>query len=254
MYNYKPIPIYDQVEWDITSEALHMLILSPSGGGKTVFLNYLSAMVLKRNYELYVVDGKNTSFGALYKKIGVQVATNTIEIIEMLNKLVRIMEDDYENIYSSHTIGMTDNFSTLKKRGRVLIFDEILAVLDSGDKEQKKEMERCLKQLALKSRASGIALIIASQRLLASDLPKAITEQCQFRVIIGANVSEELFHLTTGMYKKDLASSYKGGVGKGYAVTPKTGLVYIETPYMNIDSRKFYELLGRMKRKGEKND
>ena len=58
MTNYKPIPIYDSLEWDLTTEACHTILLAPSGAGKTIFLSYLSAMLLKRGHKLYIIDAK----------------------------------------------------------------------------------------------------------------------------------------------------------------------------------------------------
>ena len=57
---YKPIPIYNNVSWDLTSEACHILLIYPSGAGKTVFICYLAAMVLKRGHKILLIDVKNT--------------------------------------------------------------------------------------------------------------------------------------------------------------------------------------------------
>lgn len=233
MLSYEPIPIFDNVEWDFNSEALHILLLAPSGAGKTMFLNYLGGMVLKRQHRLYVIDAKNSQFGKLFRNAGVSVATNTKEIIELLNALVQEMEERYSKYFATGKAGIDANFSTLNLKGHFLIFDEILSVLNAADKKEKAEIERLLGQLALKGRAAGFSLVITAQKLNASDLPKSITEQCQTRIILGTLVSEETFHQATGVYKKDAVTVYKGGVGKGYAITPKSGgLTYIETPLL----------------------
>lgn len=244
---YKPIPIYNNVSWDLTSEACHILLISPSGAGKTVFICYLAAMVLKRGHKILLIDGKNTAFGATFKSIGIQVATNPNEIIVMLQNLVEEMEQAYQTHFSSDCIDLDTNFAKLKLSATVLIWDEVLSGLDSGSPEQRKKMTSLLKQLALKSRMSGTGiLVLTSQRILSTDLPKSITEQCQTRFLMGANISEELYHVTLGGYKKDLASGYHGGVGKGYAITPKTGLTYFEAPYMDFSKINFKELLEKL--------
>ena len=119
----------------------------------------------------------------------------------------------------------------------------MLAALESGTPSQQKEMVRLLKILALKSRASGQGLLVlASQKLLASDLPRAVTEQCQTRIILGSesSISEETFYSVMGKEKIDLLAEYRGGVGKGYILTPKTnGIKYFETPYFDLDSIDF---------------
>lgn len=249
MINYEPIPIYDDIVWDLTSEACHMLIVAPSGGGKTVFLNYLGAWVLKQQHELYVIDAKKSNFGAMFSSI-CKTASDVENIIQMLNELKDSMDEDYEKYFSSEMLGMGENYKTLGLPAHVLIFDEVLAALETGDKKQKTRMEVPLKQLAIKGRMAGYIIVLSAQKLLATDLPKAITEQCQTRIILGSLVSDETFHTATGYYKKDLATAYRGAMGKGYAVTPKNGLSYIETPWMDIDPFDFRNLIMTFHREG----
>ena len=53
------------------------------------------------------------------------------------------------------------------------------------------------------------------------------------------------------MYKKDIGTVYRGGVGKGYAVTPKTdGLPYIETPLLSGKLTNCKGLLKNLKKRG----
>lgn len=250
MISYDAIPLYDNVMWSINSEALHTLLIAPSGAGKTMLLNYLAGMILKRQHMLYIVDAKNSSFGALFRNIGIPVATNIDEIIRMLTALVNEMEEIYTKYFASGEAAIDADYSTLRIKGHFLFFDEILSVLDSAGKKEKAEIERLLGQLALKGRAAGFALIVSAQKLNATDLPKAITEQCQTRIVLGKMVSDETFHQVMGAYKKDLAHAYRGGVGKGYAVTPKTGLSYIETPLMPHNSGDYILLLKELRDRG----
>lgn len=245
MPSYKPIPIYDDVIWNFISEALHILLIAPSGAGKTCLLRYFGGMILKRRHNLYVIDAKNSDFGRLFRHAGVPVATNKEEIIRLLTELVEKMEERYATSYADDFSGA--NFQEKGMQGYFLIFDEILAVLSFVEKKEKEQIEKLLGQIALKGRAAGFSLIITAQKLNATDLPKAITEQCQTRIILGGNVSEETFHQVTGMYMKDTGSEYRGGVGKGYAVTPKTGgLAYIETPLLPQNPRECLKLIAEL--------
>lgn len=247
--SYEPIPIYDGVEWDFASEALHILLIAPSGAGKTYFLTYLGGMILNRRHRLYVIDAKNSDFGMTFRHAGVPVATKKEEMIQILTELVREMENRYSQYSADDSCG-TD-FQDMGMPWHILIFDEILSVLSSVDKKDKAELERLLGQIALKGRAAGIAIIITAQKLNATDLPKAITEQCQTRIVLGRIVSDETFHQATGMYKKDIGTVYKGDVGKGYTVTPKTGgLSYIETPRLPRNLRDCLELLVTLNDRG----
>lgn len=252
MIDYTPIPIYDKVSWDLTSEACHTLLIAPSGSGKTIFLSYLSAMALKRGHKIYLIDAKSTSFGATFDSVKIPTATNTSEIILMLTKLVDLMEYTYQKYFKIDSVALDSNFSNFNLPAHILFFDEVLAGLDSGSKQENTEIIRLLKQLALKGRMAGFAIVLTSQKLLSTDLPKAITDQCQNRYLLGSNVSEELFHMVLGKYKKELGSSYQGAVGKGYAITPKTGLTYLETPYMDFKKIDFKDLLRKLLKLSEK--
>jgi len=248
--DYKPIPIYDNVEWNLVGEAAHAMILAPSGAGKTLFLSYLAGMILKRKHKLFIVDAKKTAFGEVFRTAGAKVACTPDQIILLLTNFVEAMEQDYENYFAHDTIDLDTNYSSLGLPAHVLIFDEVLSALESGNRKQKLEMERLLKILTLKGRMAGYIVLITSQKLLASDLSKSITEQCQLRFIMGALVSDELFHITTGAYKKDLVTNYKGGIGKGYAMTPTLGLTYFEVPEMNFDNLNFKQLMIDLKKRG----
>lgn len=247
---YEPVPIYEGVVWDFTSEALHILLTAPSGAGKTCFLTYLGGMVLKRLHRLYVIDAKNSEFGMIFRQAGVPVATTVGEIIQMLTELVEEMEKRYYSTFYTYDSAVTD-FRKKKMPGYFLIFDEILSVLSFAEKKEKEQIEKLLGQIALKGRAAGFSIVITAQKLNATDLPKAITEQCQTRIILGQTVSEETFHQATLSYKKDIGSVYRGGVGKGYAVTPKTGgLTYIETPLLPQDMGECLAVLKELRDRG----
>lgn len=249
MLSYEPISIYDEVEWDFTSEALHIMLIAPSGAGKTRLLTYLGGMILKRQHKLYVIDAKNSDFGMVFRHAGVPVATKKEEIIQLLTELVQEMEKRYSDFSTDDSAGA--DFQGKGTQGHFLIFDEILAVLSFVDKKDKAEIERLLGQIALKGRAAGFSVIITAQKLNATDLPKSITEQCQTRIILGGVVSEETFHQVTGMYKKDTGSVYRGGQGKGYVVTPKTsGLSYFETPLLPENMRDCLVLLKELRDRG----
>lgn len=248
--SYDPIPIYDDVFWDFCSEALHIILIAPTGAGKSMFLHYLVGMALKRQHRVFVVDAKNSQLGRFFRHIGITVAVETHEIIELLRSLVQEMEDTYSRYFSSGEADIDANFSTFGLKGYFLFFDEVLAALKSANRKERDEMIQLLSQIALKGRAAGFAMVITAQKLQAEDLPKSITEQCQTRIVLGSLVSEETFHQATGLYKKDLACRYSGGVGKGYAVTPQVGMSYIMTPRMSRRSRDYMLLLKELRDRG----
>lgn len=248
--SYAPIPIYDKVLWDFLSEALHILLIAPSGAGKTRLLIYLAGQILRRQHRLYVADAKNSGFGMIFRYAGVPVATNIDEIIQMLTELVEEMEKRYALLYQDDNSDGKDFWET-GMPVYCLIFDEILAVLSFADKDEKKQIEKLLGQIALKGRAAGFSIVITAQKLNATDLPKAITEQCQTRIVLGKLVSDETFRQVTGVSKKEIGTVYRGGKGKGYAVTPETNKpAYIITPLLPGRLGRYRELLRKLRERG----
>ncbi|HGC7586452.1 TPA: cell division protein FtsK [Streptococcus agalactiae] len=241
--NHNPIKLYDNIFFDIASEASHQIIIAPSGAGKSLYLATLAGLLIKQGHSVSLIDAKQTSLGATFENLGIPVARNAEEIVLLLEQMVFEMEDIYKRYFSFSSVDFSTTYKDFSLPAHYLIFDEVLAALESGTPAQQKEMVRLLKILALKSRASGRGLLIlASQKLLASDLPRAITEQCQTRIILAsdASISEETFYSIMGKEKKDLLVDYRGGVGKEYILTPKTnGIKYFETPYFDLNSRDF---------------
>lgn len=248
--SYEPIPIYGAVVWDFTKETLHILLIAPSGAGKTRFLVYLGSMILKRQHKLYVIDAKRSDFGMIFRYAGVPVATNTEEIIRMLTELVAEMEERYSLLYPpGHSTG--EDFREKGMPVYFLIFDEILSVLSFADRKEKEQIVKLLGQIALKGRAAGFSIVIAAQKLNATDLPVSITGQCQTRIILGKLVSDETFRQVTDVSKKEIGTVYRGGKGKGYAVTPETDRpAYIKTPLLPGRLTGYAELLRKLKKRG----
>ena len=202
--DYK-IPLYDNIYFDLASEVSHQLVIAPSGAGKSLYLATLASLLIKKGHSISLIDAKRTSLGATFENLGFSVAYTAEEIILLLEQMVFEMEDTYKRYFSFSSVDFATTYKDFSLPAHYLIFDEVLAALESGTPAQQKEMVRLLKILALKSRAAGRGLLIlASQKLLASDLPRAITEQCQTRIILGSDssISEESFHNVMGKEKK----------------------------------------------------
>ena len=177
--NYSPIKLYNDIRFDIASEANQQIIIAPSGAGKSLYLATLAGLLIKQGHSISLIDAKQTSLGATFENLGIPVARNAEEIILLLEQMVFEMEDRYKRYFAFSSVDFGTTYKHFSLPAHYLIFDEVLAALECGTSAQQKEMVRLLKILALKSRASGQGLLVlASQKLLASDLPRAVTEQC----------------------------------------------------------------------------
>ena len=145
----------------------HLLVGGTTGSGKSVGLNsfILSLMSAKKPSELKLVliDPKKIEF-SIYnnqKYLYHPVITETQEAVDMLSHLAQEMDRRYEILADS----MCKNIADYNERGEghlpyiVCVIDEF-ADLIATDKNVEKDVIR----LAQKARASGIHLILATQR------------------------------------------------------------------------------------------
>lgn len=165
--NYSPIKLYNDINFYIASEACHQIVIAPSGAGKSLYLAALAGMLIKQGHSVSLIDAKRTSLGATFENLGIPVARTAEEIVLLLEQMVFEMEDIYKRYFSFSSVDFSTTYKDFSLPAHYLIFDEVLAALESGTPSQQKEMVRLLKILALKSRASGRGLLIlASQKLL----------------------------------------------------------------------------------------
>ena len=153
----------------------HLLVAGSTGAGKSVMLNTILTSLLFRAHpddvKLLLVDMKKVEL-SMYNRIPHMLIPETLkEVNHVLNALKWIsqeMQNRYDlleehgvlNIKHYHALpGYVDG--TLPRMPYLLmIIDEAAELLQRG----KKEVEELLKSLAALARASGVHLILATQR------------------------------------------------------------------------------------------
>ena len=169
----------------------HLLIAGTTGSGKSVGLNAMILSLLYKNtpsnLRLIMIDPKFLEFG-LYEDIPhllTPIITDPKKAIIALSKAVEEMNKRYEmmNKVRVKTIGgyneLAQNEGLEKLPYIVIIIDEFADLMIMGG----REAEQYLISLAGKARASGIHLIIATQRptvnvvtgLIKGNLPSKIS-------------------------------------------------------------------------------
>ena len=169
----------------------HLLIAGTTGSGKSVGLNAMILSLLYKNtpsnLRLIMIDPKFLEFG-LYEDIPhllTPIITDPKKAIIALSKAVEEMNRRYEmmNKVRVKTIGgyneLAQNEGLEKLPYIVIIIDEFADLMIMGG----REAEQYLISLAGKARASGIHLIIATQRptvnvvtgLIKGNLPSKIS-------------------------------------------------------------------------------
>lgn len=150
----------------------HLLIAGTTGSGKSVGINAMILSLLYRNspddLKLLMVDPKMLEF-SIYNDIPhllTPVITKPKQAISALSNMVKEMERRYYMMSQTKTKNIENYNEKAKNENRsslpyiVVIIDELADLMMTGG----KDVEVSIARLAQMARASGIHLIIATQR------------------------------------------------------------------------------------------
>jgi len=150
----------------------HLLIAGTTGSGKSVGINAMILSLLYRNdpdnLKLMLIDPKMLEF-SIYNDIPhllTPVITDASKAIAALANMVAEMERRYKLMAGNRTKNIENYNQKMKKSGGetmpyiVVIIDELADLMMTGG----KDVEYSIARLAQMARASGIHLIIATQR------------------------------------------------------------------------------------------
>jgi S-DNA-T family DNA segregation ATPase FtsK/SpoIIIE len=189
----------------------HLLIGGTTGSGKSVGLNSIIISLLYRNspddLKLLMIDPKMLEFN-IYEDIPhllVPVVTDMKKAESALERMVKEMDRRYELISKKRVRNIQKYNEIVPPEERlpyiVVVIDELAELLAI---EQKSSIETSIARLAQKARASGIHLIVATQRpsadvltgVIRSNLPTRISfrvgQRMDSRIILDADGAEKL--------------------------------------------------------------
>ncbi|QOV92021.1 FtsK/SpoIIIE domain-containing protein [Humisphaera borealis] len=165
----------------------HLLIAGTTGSGKSEFLKVmLGAMahgMTPEQLQFILVDPKRVTFNltGLSPYLLKPIAYDDEAVIPLLTECADEMERRYEKLASMHKSHVSELTGADSVPRIVLMFDEFADLMH--DPIAKAEMEPLLKRLGAKARASGIHLVLGTQRteasvvtpLLRSNLPGRVS-------------------------------------------------------------------------------
>ena len=214
----------------------HLLIAGTTGSGKSVGINAMILSLLYRNdpdqLKLMLIDPKMLEF-SIYNDIPhliTPVITEPKKAIAALSNMVGEMERRYKLMAENRTKNIDNYNEKVKTDGSaepfpfiVVVIDELADLMMNGG----KEVEYSIARLAQMARASGIHLIVATQRpsvdvvtgLIKANLPSRLSyrvgQRIDSKVILDAMGAESLL-----------------GRGDGLFTPPgSTGLVRLHAPW-----------------------
>jgi S-DNA-T family DNA segregation ATPase FtsK/SpoIIIE len=190
----------------------HLLIAGTTGSGKSVGINAMILSLLYKNspdqLRLLMIDPKMLEF-SIYNDIPhllTPVITKAKQAIVALNNMVYEMERRYRLMSESRTKNIENYNEKMKKEGGetfpyiVVVIDELADLMMTSG----KDVEYSIARLAQMARASGIHLIVATQRpsvdvvtgLIKANLPSRISyrvgQRVDSKIILDAQGAESL--------------------------------------------------------------
>jgi len=190
----------------------HLLIAGTTGSGKSVGINAMILSLLYKNspdqLRLLMIDPKMLEF-SIYNDIPhllTPVITKAKQAIAALSNMVGEMERRYALMSESRTKNIENYNEKIKKEGGealpyiVVIIDELADLMMTSG----KDVEFSIARLAQMARASGIHLIVATQRpsvdvvtgLIKANLPSRISykvgQKVDSKIILDAQGAESL--------------------------------------------------------------
>ena len=206
--NVSGAPVYTDI-----ADGPHVLVAGATGTGKTIFLNSLILSLLYKytpdQMRMIMVDPKRVEFQN-YNEIPhllCPVIYDATKTINALQWLVREMERRFEifSSVSSRNIGSYNANKTVVANGAqlpyiVFVVDELADLMAA----KGKELEAGIVRLAQMARATGIHLVLATQRpsvevitgLIKANVPTRITfqvsSQIDSRTVIDTSGAEKL--------------------------------------------------------------
>jgi len=205
----------------------HLLIAGTTGSGKSVGINAMILSLLYKNspdqLRLLMIDPKMLEF-SIYNDIPhllTPVITKAKQAIVALNNMVSEMERRYELMSENRTKSIENYNEKVKKEGGehfpyiVVIIDELADLMMTSG----KDVEYSIARLAQMARASGIHLVVATQRpsvdvvtgLIKANLPSRISyrvgQKVDSKIILDQQGAESL------LGKGDMLFTPPGSIG-----------------------------------------
>lgn len=190
----------------------HLLIAGATGSGKSVCINAIVACLLFNNspddLRLIMVDPKRVelvNFNGIPHLLG-PVVVNTEEVVPCLRWLTREMDHRF-SLFAQEKVRNIDAFNEKMKKNDGDTMPYIVALIDElADLmlAAPEETEKLLTRLAQMARATGIHLVIATQRpsvdvvtgLIKANFPSrisfAVTSSVDSRVVLDTPGAEKL--------------------------------------------------------------
>ena len=185
------IDVFGQVVSVDLRKTPHLLVAGSTGSGKSVFLNVLIANIIAMGDKasLLLADPKYVEFQPYSDKF---IVNNDYDsVMSTLRSLKKVMNTRFRVMAENECRNIEEYNKITNKKDFKYIFFIIDEVADLVAKDKTKTFSESLCELAAKSRAAGIHLIIATQRPSVNVISGLIKANFPTRVVFKTSSSTD---------------------------------------------------------------
>jgi S-DNA-T family DNA segregation ATPase FtsK/SpoIIIE len=225
----------------------HLLIGGTTGGGKSYLLNslILNLLLTKKPNELnmYLIDPKKVEFPIFDGFSNTKVVTSVDDSISLFDQICNEMDrryDEFSKVKVRDIKGYNKKFPNRKLPYNVVVVDELADLMIIS----QKQVEDYIVRLGQLARASGIHIILATQRPDA----EVVTG------IIKANIASRIALSVSDYRNSQIIIDQRGaekllGKGDGLAkiIGQKRELIRFQSPVITLDDSELEDILDGLK-------
>ena len=173
------------IDWD---KAYHAVISGVTGSGKTMLIEYLIANAKNANWDIRVLDPKQSDLARIKDTGQIAVADEKDEMLSLLHESVKEMQHVQKQYKEDPAVDLVPH---------LIVVDELAALKAMLDRKEQQQLLNDLKQIALLGRQAKFHLVIGVQQANANNIPTEIREQMGIKILLGNSTNEERKFLFT---------------------------------------------------------